>query len=95
MTLTEDPATAEAPVKEVGRARKRKEDGRLITGRTTWTDNMTLPGMLHMTVVRSPVAHARITASDLEAAKAAPASSRSTADRTSRTSRARCPAPGR
>ena len=28
--------------------------------------------MLHMTVVRSPVAHARITASDLEAAKAAP-----------------------
>jgi carbon-monoxide dehydrogenase large subunit len=75
MTATEErPAggTDQAPVKEVGRARKRKEDARLITGRTTWTDNMTLPGMLHMSVVRSPVAHARITASDLEAAKQAP-----------------------
>ncbi len=68
MTLTEDPTTTEAPAKEIGRARKRKEDARLITGRTTWTDNMVLPGMLHMAVVRSPVAHARITASDLEAA---------------------------
>jgi aerobic carbon-monoxide dehydrogenase large subunit len=72
MTLTDEPTTAEAPVKEVGRARKRKEDARLITGRTTWTDNMVLPGMLHMAVVRSPVAHARITASDLAAAKQAP-----------------------
>ena len=72
MTLTEDPATNEAPVKEVGRARKRKEDGRLITGRTTWTDNMVLPGMLHMTVVRSPVAHAKITRVDVEAARQSP-----------------------
>jgi aerobic carbon-monoxide dehydrogenase large subunit len=72
MTLTEDPTSTEAPVKEVGRARKRKEDGRLITGRTTWTDNMTLPGMLHMAVVRSPVAHAKITNVDVEAARQSP-----------------------
>ena len=39
----------------------RKEDARLITGRTRWTDNIILPGMLHLAVVRSPVAHARIT----------------------------------
>ena len=72
MTLTDEPATAEAPAKEVGRARKRKEDARLLTGRTTWTDNMVLPGMLHMTVVRSPVAHAKIAGVDVEAARQSP-----------------------
>ncbi len=54
-------ATAEP---EVGRARRRKEDARLITGATKWTDNLQLPGMLHLAVLRSPVAHARITAID-------------------------------
>ena len=29
---------------EIGRDRRRKEDQRLITGRTRWTDNITLPG---------------------------------------------------
>jgi carbon-monoxide dehydrogenase large subunit len=71
MTVTEDAATL-APAKEVGQPRKRKEDARLITGKTTWTDNMSLPGMLHIAVVRSPVAHARITNLDVTAAKAAP-----------------------
>src|SRR2546423_2744594 len=46
---------------EVGAARTRKEDARLIQGRTTWTENLTLPGMLHLAILRSPVAHARIT----------------------------------
>ncbi|SDC21611.1 xanthine dehydrogenase, molybdenum binding subunit apoprotein [Geodermatophilus telluris] len=74
MTVTEDAATTQVqgPDKEVGKARKRKEDARLITGRTTWTDNMVLPGMLHLSVVRSPVAHARITAIDVSAAKESP-----------------------
>ena len=71
MTITEDAATL-APAKEVGQPRKRKEDARLITGRTTWTDNMVLPGMLHIAVVRSPVAHARISNVDVSAAKSAP-----------------------
>ncbi|MCW2682275.1 MAG: aldehyde oxidase and xanthine dehydrogenase molybdopterin binding protein, partial [Blastococcus sp.] len=70
MTLTEDAATL-APAKEVGRARRRKEDARLITGKTTWTDNMVLPGMLHLAVVRSPVAHGRITHVDVSAAQQA------------------------
>ncbi|OZM70108.1 carbon monoxide dehydrogenase [Amycolatopsis antarctica] len=56
---------------EVGKARLRKEDARLITGRTRWTDNMTLPGLLHMAVLRSPSAHARITAIDTGEAKRA------------------------
>ena len=73
MTVTEErPATAESPAGEVGKARKRKEDARLITGRTTWTDNLVLPGMLHLAIVRSPVAHAKITNVDLSAAQASP-----------------------
>ena len=65
-------ATAESPVAELGRARTRKEDARLLTGQTTWTDNLVLPGMLHMAFVRSPYAHARITGVDLSAAKEMP-----------------------
>src|SRR5690606_22685288 len=57
---------------EIGKARRRKEDARLITGRTRWTDNLTLPGMLHLAVLRSPVAHARITSIDTSAAKQVP-----------------------
>jgi carbon-monoxide dehydrogenase large subunit len=74
MTVTEDPATTapSAPEKEVGQARRRKEDAHLVTGETTWTDNMVLPGMLHMALVRSPVAHARITSIDVSAALGAP-----------------------
>ncbi|WP_305884921.1 xanthine dehydrogenase family protein molybdopterin-binding subunit [Klenkia sp. PcliD-1-E] len=72
MTLTDEPTTTEAPAKEVGNARLRKEDARLITGKTTWTDNMVLPGMLHMAFLRSPVAHARITNLDVSAAKDRP-----------------------
>ncbi|WP_086865548.1 xanthine dehydrogenase family protein molybdopterin-binding subunit [Amycolatopsis lexingtonensis] len=57
---------------EVGKSRRRKEDERLITGRTRWTDNITLPGMLHMAVLRSPFAHAKIVSIDTSAAKSAP-----------------------
>ncbi|MEP6632557.1 MAG: xanthine dehydrogenase family protein, partial [Lapillicoccus sp.] len=64
----EDRPTA---TKEVGNARKRKEDQRLITGRTRWTDNIILPGMLHLAMVRSPYAHANITAINSTAAKSA------------------------
>src|SRR3954469_3266638 len=71
MTVTEDRST-DSPAKEVGRARLRKEDARLITGRTTWTDNLVLPGMLHLAVVRSPVAHAKLVNVDVTAAAAAP-----------------------
>ncbi|HEX2895464.1 MAG TPA: xanthine dehydrogenase family protein molybdopterin-binding subunit [Marmoricola sp.] len=67
MTAVAEPV----PQKEIGRDRRRKEDQRLITGRTRWTDNITLPGMLHLAMVRSPFAHARITGIDTAAAKAA------------------------
>ncbi len=65
-------ADTQAPQAELGRARPRKEDARLLTGQTNWTDNIVLPGMLHMAFVRSPMAHARITSVDLSAARAMP-----------------------
>ncbi|HEX6149204.1 xanthine dehydrogenase family protein molybdopterin-binding subunit [Nocardioides sp.] len=65
-------ATQERPSAEIGRDRRRKEDQRLITGRTRWTDNITLPGMLHLAMVRSPFAHATITSIDTSAARQAP-----------------------
>ncbi len=67
MTAVED-----RPTTEVGASRKRKEDRRLITGRTRWTDNLQATGLLHLAMVRSPHAHAQITAIDVSAAKAAP-----------------------
>src|SRR4051794_28892739 len=54
--------------REVGRARRRKEDRHLLTGATTWTDNITLPGMLHLAILRSPMAHARISSIDVSPA---------------------------
>ncbi len=45
----------------IGQAMKRKEDPRMITGRGRYTEDISLPGMLHMVVVRSPEAHAAIT----------------------------------
>ncbi|HEX9231611.1 MAG TPA: xanthine dehydrogenase family protein molybdopterin-binding subunit [Jatrophihabitantaceae bacterium] len=60
--------TAERPAPEIGQARKRKEDAHLLTGQTTWTDNMTLPGMLHLAILRSPMSHARIISVDVSAA---------------------------
>jgi len=53
---------------ELGRGRRRKEDAKLITGQTSWTDNMVLPGLLHMAVLRSPMAHGRIVSVDVSAA---------------------------
>ncbi|WP_034272383.1 xanthine dehydrogenase family protein molybdopterin-binding subunit [Haloechinothrix halophila] len=64
--------TAAEPSLEVGKGRLRKEDARLITGRTRWTDNISLPGMLHMAMLRSPMAHARITNIDTSEARQMP-----------------------
>ncbi|HSP38383.1 MAG TPA: xanthine dehydrogenase family protein molybdopterin-binding subunit [Frankiaceae bacterium] len=54
--------------RELGRPRKRKEDAKLITGQTTWTDNIQMPGMAHIAVLRSPMAHARIASIDVSPA---------------------------
>ena len=51
---------------------RRREDPRLITGTATYTDDLTLPGMLHAAMLRSPHAHARIRRIDVSRAKEAP-----------------------
>ena len=44
------------------------------TGRAVYTDDITLPGMLHGKILRSPHAHARIVSIDTAAAQALPGS---------------------
>lgn len=50
----------------------RKEDPRFIRGMGQYCDDIQLPGMLHMAILRSPQAHARITNIDTSAAEAHP-----------------------
>src|SRR2546421_2101048 len=51
---------------------KRREDPRLITGQSTYVDDIKIPGMLHMAVVRSPYGHARIKSINADAARKHP-----------------------
>jgi aerobic carbon-monoxide dehydrogenase large subunit len=51
---------------------KRREDPRLLTGQGKFTDDIVLPGMVHMAVVRSPYAHARLKKIDAARARSLP-----------------------
>ncbi|HEX4009854.1 MAG TPA: molybdopterin cofactor-binding domain-containing protein [Solirubrobacteraceae bacterium] len=62
--------TDEAPAGHVGRELRRKEDPRLITGRARYVDDISLPGMLWASFVRSSEAHATIVSIDTSAAAA-------------------------
>jgi carbon-monoxide dehydrogenase large subunit len=63
----------ETPLKGViGESIKRKEDDRFIRGRGNYVDDISLPGMLHMAILRSPFAHARIRSINTDAAQAMP-----------------------
>src|SRR5271165_6853830 len=50
----------------------RKEDPRFIRGRGRYVDDIALPGMLHLAILRSPYAHARLVSVDVTAAQAHP-----------------------
>jgi len=52
----------------MGASRRRVEDNRFIRGRGNYVDDVVLPGMLHMEILRSPVAHARIRSIDVSKA---------------------------
>ena len=56
----------------VGAEVRRKEDPRLITGSSTYVDDLRIPGMAYVAMVRSPHPHAKIGAIDASAAKAMP-----------------------
>jgi carbon-monoxide dehydrogenase large subunit len=64
-TLTE---TSAEMGRYIGSPMLRKEDPPLVTGRGRYIDNLALPGMLWVVIVRSPMAHARIRNVDVSAA---------------------------
>jgi aerobic carbon-monoxide dehydrogenase large subunit len=76
MTVTEPKAPAEFvdnDQKPVGHGRMlRKEDPRFVRGLGRYVDDIQLPGMLHLAILRSPLAHARIVSIDTTAAEAHP-----------------------
>jgi aerobic carbon-monoxide dehydrogenase large subunit len=74
MTTTEDrPAFVDNDHKPLGHGRMlRKEDPRFVRGLGRYCDDVQLPGMLHLAILRSPLAHARIVSIDTSAAEAHP-----------------------
>jgi carbon-monoxide dehydrogenase large subunit len=67
MTITEN-----RPGSVLGTRMLRKEDPALLTGEAKFTNDLLIPGALHLALVRSPYAHARIVGIDLSAALAMP-----------------------
>ena len=70
MTTTQPRPTTTPEIGGIGHSVKRIEDDRFIAGQGNYLDDHTLPGMLHMAILRSPVAHARIKSIDTSAAAA-------------------------
>src|SRR6185369_4000719 len=66
------PMTTDTATKILGTRIRRREDPRLITGAGIYTDDLHLPGMAYMALLRSPYGHARIISIDTSAAKAVP-----------------------
>jgi aerobic carbon-monoxide dehydrogenase large subunit len=59
-------------IRGMGHSVKRKEDPRFIRGRGHYVDDIKLPGMLYLDIVRSPYAHANIKSIDASAALEVP-----------------------
>lgn len=71
-TTDEVRVTTPAKVCGMGHRMKRKEDPRFIQGRGQYVDDVTMPGMLYLDIVRSPYAHAKINSIDSSEALATP-----------------------
>ena len=56
----------------IGESIKRKEDARFLRGQGRYLDDVVLPNMAHMAILRSPHAHARIKSIDTSAAGSKP-----------------------
>ena len=56
----------------IGHRMRRKEDDRFIQGAGRYVDDIVLPGMLHLALLRSPLPHARIVNIDTTAAQQLP-----------------------
>jgi aerobic carbon-monoxide dehydrogenase large subunit len=62
---------ASSPRRYVGQPMRRREDYKFVTGQGRYVDDIIVPGTLHAAILRSPHAHASITAMKLAAARAA------------------------
>jgi carbon-monoxide dehydrogenase large subunit len=71
MTTRTATATA-ASARVFGSGIRRREDPRLLTGTARYTADITLPGMVHAAILRSPHGHARIRGIDTSRARKAP-----------------------
>ncbi len=71
---TSDEVTIKTPEKVcgMGHRMKRKEDPRFIRGKGRYVDDVKLPGMLYLDIVRSPYAHAKVVSIDASEALAIP-----------------------
>ncbi|MGZ8570685.1 MAG: aerobic carbon-monoxide dehydrogenase large subunit [Actinomycetota bacterium] len=65
-------ATDAEEIRGIGHSVKRKEDDRFIRGRGNYIDDIRLPGMLYMSILRSPFAHAKLNGIDASRAQALP-----------------------
>jgi CO/xanthine dehydrogenase Mo-binding subunit len=65
-------AAPEATSKWVGKPVQRLEETRLVQGQGVFVDDSKMEGMLHLKVIRSPYAHAKIERLDVSKAAAAP-----------------------
>jgi carbon-monoxide dehydrogenase large subunit len=72
MSATTSGNGASATPTHIGKALRRKEDPRLITGKGVYVDDVNLTGQLWAAWVRSPEANAKIVSIDTSAAKARP-----------------------
>jgi carbon-monoxide dehydrogenase large subunit len=63
-------STEAEEIRGLGHSVKRKEDDRLIRGKGNFIEDITLPGMLYMSILRSPFAHATINSIDTSRAGA-------------------------
>src|SRR5207237_7025836 len=61
-----------AEIGGMGHSIKRKEDPRFLRGQGKYVDDIQLPGMLYLDIVRSPYAHAKIVKIDAAKAMAIP-----------------------
>jgi carbon-monoxide dehydrogenase large subunit len=61
-----------AEVHGLGHSRKRVEDARFLRGKGNYIDDLKLPGMLYLDIVRSPYAHAKIKSINTQKALATP-----------------------
>jgi aerobic carbon-monoxide dehydrogenase large subunit len=69
-TNTIHETTTSAEIGGVGHSIRRREDDRFVQGAGRYVDDIVLPGMLHLALLRSPVPHARIVSIDTTAAVA-------------------------